>query len=77
MIMKIRQLENECDSLEKEVYRKSKDIEEKLRREKDDKDNDDLDHQEEVSSIITGNQVFKEDLSKYLSTLKWQQQNQS
>jgi dynein light intermediate chain len=70
MIMKIRQLENTCDNLEQKVMEMSREIANKLNREKEERDGDDLDHLEDVKAIEGGNNEFKMDLAKLLSTLK-------
>lgn len=70
MIMKIRQLENEIDSLDKEVHRSSMEIAQKLRREKEEQEEDEAMHMADVNDIENGNKICKDDLSKFLSTLK-------
>ncbi|KAM3127258.1 hypothetical protein pb186bvf_020626 [Paramecium bursaria] len=67
MQTKIKQLEGECSSLHREVEQIEKLIEDKLRQDAEQQENDEKAHRETVSFLKNSNKLFKEELEKQLT----------
>ena len=69
MLMKIQDLEENCELLEREVDAHRDEIAEMLRKEKDEKENEEVEHQEEIKGWLEKTQGLKEQVFKKLTTL--------